>query len=189
MMCSLPVCRGQVPPNPSLYLAVGAGVPALVGWQINQVQAHLISCRACSTLDVAKASRGAFHVVHQICQDEPGNDSIQGGQVCTLRLVQQIKGGCSPRTGAGGSVLSGQEVEARWEFLVPEESAGSTEAEDKSYRGKVDLFALSQLCVQIVNHSLRCWMMNQVHDVEICMIKIVLEERQSVLLTRDIYAS
>lgn len=89
----------------------------------------------------------------------------------------------------GGGVLLGQEVEAGGEFLVPEEGAGSTEAENESHRGKADLFSLSQLRVQFVDHGLRCWVVNQVHDVEVGVVKIVLEERKSVLPRRDVYAS
>lgn len=91
--------------------------------------------------------------------------------------------------GVGGGVLFGQEVETTGKFLVPEESASSTEAEDKSYRGKVDLLTLSQLCVQFVNHGLHCWVVNEVHDVEVCVVKIVLEESQSILPRGNVYAS
>lgn len=88
-----------------------------------------------------------------------------------------------------GGVSLGPKVENRGAFLVPEESASSTEAENKSYGGKVDLLTLTQLCVQVVDHVLRCWIMNQVHDMEVCVVKIVLEESQGVLPTGNVYAS
>lgn len=63
VLSSLPVGRDEIPPHTSLHLAVEAGVLTFVAWQINEVQAQLISGGASTTLDVAKARRGAFHVV------------------------------------------------------------------------------------------------------------------------------
>lgn len=140
-------------------------------------------------MDAAEAGRRAFRVVHDVGEDQPSLDGIQGVRGGALCMVEEVPGDAPPGVGLGRSVVLGEEIELREGVSVPEEGAGGADAEDQGGRAQVDPVALAELGVNLADHGLDGRGVHDVAEAEVGGVHVVLEEGVCVLAAGEVDAS